>query len=286
MRRANTHSQSIMDPRSLQKIIGEFWFSVTVGSAATFIRQRLVKYNGTLRTTKYLPRDLKRAFATYYACRERIDIALMVANQYPGDDYFEFGSEGFYTFCNFLSAFDLNGHTEGKPNVKFYAFDVFGEPKAERMTTALEKQYFGVYRDLGLEHYRQAEVRLRKHAGPLLERCIQVKGHYEDTLNDDLKAQLRAENRRVGFAFLDCNIAASYQTCFNFLEDFVREDRVFIYMDEYFQTHEVPRMFDRFCANVGKRHGLKPRYIRNAGAYGALFILMAEPTGGAVSTAA
>jgi len=266
-----------MDARKLQNIIGDFWFSVTVGAVATVIRRRLLRYNGTLRTTRYLPRDLKRAFATYYACQERAEIAIMVANQYPGGDYFEFGSEGFYTFCNFLSAFDLNGHTEGMPDVKFYAFDIFGEPKSDASLTADETPYFAVYRGLGLHHYRRAETRLRKHAGPLIDRCVQVKGHYEDTLNDAFKAQLRAERRRVGFAFLDCNIAKSYQTCFDFLEDFVREDRVFIYIDEYFQTHEVPRMFDAFCAHVGKRYGLRPHYIRNAGAYGALFILMQEP---------
>jgi hypothetical protein len=267
-----------MISRWQRKIFGSFYFSITVGAAATFIRRRLLRYNGTLRTTKYLPPPLKQAFATYYACQERAEIAIMVANQYPGGDYFEFGSEGFYTFCNFLSAFDLNGHTEGQPDVKFYAFDIFGEPKPGASLTDLEKPYFAVYSGLGLEHYRQAETRLRKHAGPLLNRCVQVKGHYEDTLNDDFKAQLRAENRRVGFAFLDCNIAKSYQTCFDFLQDFVREDRVFVYMDEYFQTHEVPQMFDAFCAALGKRYGLRPHYIRNAGAYGALFILMREPS--------
>jgi hypothetical protein len=276
-----------MNPVWLRKIIGTFWFSITIGAAATFIRRRLLRYNGTLRTTKYLPRPLKQAFATYYACQERAEIAIMVANQYPGGDYFEFGSEGYYTFCNFLSAFDLNGHTEGKPEVKFYAFDIFGEPKSDASLTGEEKPYFAVYRGLGLDHYRQAERRLRKHAGALLDRCVEVKGHYEDTLNDDaFKARLRAENRRVGFAFLDCNIASSYQTCFDFLEDFVREDRVFVYIDEYFQTHEVPQIFAKFCAELGRRYGLQPHYIRNAGAYGALFILMRDPAAGGAAKAA
>jgi hypothetical protein len=257
--------------------IRDLCFSATVAAVAVFIRHRLIRHNGTLRSTKYLPWRLRQSFATYYACQERAEIAIMVANQYPGGDYFEFGSEGFYTFCNFLTAFHLNGHTEGKPDVKFYAFDIFGEPKSEAQLTSEEKPYFAVYRGLGIEHYRRAEARLRNH-DLMLDRCVQVKGHYEDTLNETFKAQLRAENRRVGFAFLDCNIAKSYQTCFDFLEDFVREDRVFIYIDEYFQTHEVPRMFEAFCANVGKRYGLRPHYIRNAGAYGALFILMHEPT--------
>jgi len=36
-------------------------------------------------------------------------------------------------------------------------------------------------------------------------------------------------------------------------------------------------MFEAFCAIAGKRYGLRARYIRNAGAYGALFLLMREP---------
>jgi|ERR1700733_13291115 hypothetical protein len=262
-------------------------FSATVAAAAVFIRNRLIRHNGTLRTSKYLPWRLRQSFATYYACQERAEIALMVANQYPGGDYFEFGSEGLYTFCNFLTAFHLNGHDVGMPDAKFYAFDIFGEPKPDTSLSSEEKPYFAVYRNLGLQHYRRAEARLRNH-NLMLDRCVKVQGHYEDTLNDDaFKAQLRTENRRVGFAFLDCNIASSYQACFDFLEDFVREDRVFIYIDEYFQTHEVPDMFTKFCAEVGRRYGLRPHYIRNSGAYGALFILMRDPAlGGAAKVAA
>jgi hypothetical protein len=56
----------------------------------------------------------------------------------------------------------------------------------------------------------------------------------------------------------------------------MRPDRSFIYMDEYFLTLEVPEMFAEFCEKVRDRHGLTARYIRNAGAFGALFILMQE----------
>ena len=48
-------------------------------------------------------------------------------------------------------------------------------------------------------------------------------------------------------------------------------------MDEYFLTLEVPEMFVAFCEKVRKSHGLTARYIRNAGAFGALFIFMQEP---------
>ena len=52
-------------------------------------------------------------------------LRFIVANQYPGGDYFEFGSEGFRTFRNFLSAFHLNGHTEKMPDVKILCFRYF-----------------------------------------------------------------------------------------------------------------------------------------------------------------
>jgi hypothetical protein len=255
--------------------IGSAAYSATVGALASIIQQLVIRHDGMLRTTKHLPRRLRQSLASYYACRERAEIAVMVGNQYPGGDYFEFGSESLHTFCNFLSAFHLNGHAEAMPDTKFFAFDVFGEPKSDGFLTAVEKPYFAVYRNLGSYHYRQAETRLRNH-GLMLDRCVMVKGHFEDTLNDAFKARLRAENRRVGFAFLDCNIPSSYKTCFGFLREFIREDRAFIYMDEYFQTNEVPSLFDEFCTATGQRYGLRAHYIRNAGAYGALFILMRE----------
>jgi hypothetical protein len=252
-------------------------FSATGGLVEAVIRNCLMTHDGRLRTTRYLPWFIRRPIANHFAYRDWAQIALIVANQYPGGDYFEFGSEGFRTFRNFLSAFHLNGHAERMPDVKFFAFDVFGEPKPDVALTDTEQPYFAVYRDLGAYHYRKAETRLRHHR-LMLDRCVVVKGHFEDTLNSDFKARLRAENRRIGFAFLDCNIASSYKTCFDFLQDFIRPDRAFVYMDEYFQTNEVPALFDAFCAAVGDRHRLRARYIRNAGAFGALFILMREQT--------
>jgi hypothetical protein len=248
-------------------------YSATAGVFEGVIRRCMFSHDGRLRTTKYLPWYLRRSFANHFASREWAKIALIVANQYPGGDYFEFGSEGFRTFRNFLSAFHLNGHTERMRDVKFFAFDVFGEPKTHSSLTEIEQPYFAVYRGLGPDYYRMAEARLRRH-GLLLNRCVLVKGHFEDTLNEQFKARLRAENRRVGFAFLDCNIASSYKTCFDFLLDFMRDDRAFIYMDEYFQIEGVADLFDDFCKTIKSRYGLHARYVRDAGAFGALFALM------------
>lgn len=268
---------SSLAPGKVKAKVAEFYrslpYSATAGVLEGIVRRCLISHDGRLRTTKYLPWYLRRSLASHFSYKEWAEIALIVANQYPGGDYFEFGSEGFRTFRNFLSAFHLNGHGEKLPDVKFFAFDVFGEPKSDTALTEVEQPYFAVYRGLGSSYYRKAEARLRHH-GLMLDRCVITKGHFEDTLNEDFKARLRAENRRIGFAFLDCNIPSSYKTCFDFLQDFMREDRAFIYMDEYFQIGGVADLFDSFCEVMKTRHGLKARYVRDCGAFGALFNLM------------
>ena len=235
---------------------------------------RLIQHNGRLRSSRRLPARLKAAFANRYAILERTEVALTVASMYSGGDYFEFGSESFTTLRNFLTAFDLNSRATGHlKDIKFFAFDVFGDVDSGRGVPQKDRWYYEHYR--GDAEYRKHEEELRRH-NLFLDRCELVKGYFEDTLNEEFKARLRRERRTVGFAFLDCNIAPSYQTCFDFLEEFMRPDRSFIYMDEYFLTLEVPAMFAQFCQKVRERHGLAARYIRNAGAFGALFILMQD----------
>ena len=254
-------------------------YSATIGVFEGVIRRWLISHDGRLRTTKYLPWYLRRSIGSHFAYREWAEIALIVATQYPGGDYFEFGSAGFRTFRNFLSAFHLSGNTEKLPDVKFYAFDIFGEPKSETALSEDERPYFAVYRGLGTNYYRVAEKRLQRH-GLLLDRCVIKKGHFEDTLNEEFKAELRAENRRIGFAFLDCNIPSSYKTCLDFLLDFIREDRAFVYIDEYFQIPGVADLFDAFSEAAKARYGLRTRYVRDAGAFGALFSLIRDPGAG------
>jgi hypothetical protein len=103
-----------------------------------------------------------------------------------------------------------------------------------------------------------------------------VRGYFQDTLNDSFRAKLRTEQRSVGFAFLDCNIASSYEPVFLFLDEFIRKDRAFVYMDEYFITPGVPEMFAAMCDRLYQSHRLKSYYVRNAGGFGALFSLMQE----------
>jgi hypothetical protein len=248
-------------------------YSMSAGVLEGALRRVMISHDGRLRTSRYLPWYLRRSMSAHFAYREWADIALVVANQYPGGDYFEFGSESFRTFRNFLSAFHLNGHSKGMPDTRFYAFDVFGEPKSAAGLSDVERPYFAVYEGLGARHYRISEAKLRRH-GLMLDRCHIIKGHFEDTLNESFKAQLRSEKRQIGFAFIDCNIPSSYKTCLDFIGEFINRDRAFIYLDEYFQIAGVADLFDEFCAEMKEKHGLKTRYVRDAGGFGALFCLM------------
>lgn len=237
------------------------------------LKRREIKDDaGVLRSVARLTDGQKSALATAYAYRARADIALDVACAYPGGDYFEFGSAGLCTFRSFLAAFDINsGHTRGFPDVKFWAFDIFGNPDQGSGAPTAERGYFEGWR--GTEVANDPDLLLTPY-GPLKDRCILVPGYYQDTLNEALKAKIRAERRKIGFAFLDCNLGSSYEIVFNFLIDVIVPDKMFIYLDEYLMDPPVASLYQKFSAEVKRRHGLTSLYIRNAGSFGALFCLM------------
>ncbi len=240
------------------------------GLVADATWSRMFRHNGIMRSSRFLPSRLKRLFEMRYAMRQRAEIALAVASMYPGADYFEFGCAGFRTLRNFLTAFDLNDRPALSPGTKFFAFDIFGDVDAGGGPRG-EAAYFEHYR--GDEIYRENFRQLQRH-GLFADHIEIVKGYFEDTLNEQFRARLRKEGRRVGFAFLDCNIPSSYKTCFDFLEEFIQPGRAFVYMDEYFCTEGVPELFEKFCSGVRQRHQLRAHYVRNAGAFGALFCFM------------
>jgi hypothetical protein len=112
--------------------------------------------------------------------------------------------------------------------------------------------------------------------GALKDRCIMIPGYYQDTLNDALKAKMQAEKRRIGFAFLDCNLGPSYKLIFDFLIDVIGPYRMFIYLDEYFidTKPSVNVLYDEFAAAAKRRYDLNSIYVRNAAGCGALFCLV------------
>ncbi len=101
-----------------------------------------------------------------------------------------------------------------------------------------------------------------------------MQGYFQDTLTDKLKAEFR--NRKIGFVFVDVNIASSYKMVFDFLLDVMKPERIFIEIDEYFEEHKPPihTLYQDFAAKAKQRYNLDSMYMRNAGAFGALFCLM------------
>jgi hypothetical protein len=108
----------------------------------------------------------------------------------------------------------------------------------------------------------------------LKDRCVLVQGYFEDTLNDEFRAKMRANNQKIGYAFVDCNSEQSYKVVFDFLIDVIGADKMFIYLDEYFMDAPVDRLYRQFTEEAKKRYGLNSLYMRNAGSFGALFCLM------------
>jgi hypothetical protein len=237
----------------------------------------LFNQHGVLKSTKDIPDSRRIDYALYIPYRERAEIALHVAHFWRGGDYFEFGSDGMATFRNLLTGFDLNGMQAKYPDTRFYAFDIFGEcSESIAQKERSERAYFESYADIpGVNKYQQALSTIRDH-GLFLDRCVLRKGLFEDTLNQEFKDGYKAERRSISFAFLDCNILSSYRTCFDFIIDFVRPG-TFVYMDEYYVTQGVPALFDRFCDRLKAEMGdVRPLFVRNAGTFGALFLLAAK----------
>jgi hypothetical protein len=228
---------------------------------------------GVLRSVSGMSRKRKSLIASARNYRARSEIALDVCSNYPGGDYFEFGAGSLNSFKAFLAAFDLNGLAERFPQSRFYALDIFGNPESGSGAPAAERDYF--------EHWRNpidvaAPVASLSKYGALKERCVIIPGYFQDTLNEKLKDELRRADRSIGFAFVDVNIASSYKIVFDFLLDVMKPQRMFIEIDEYFEDHRPPihPIYQDFAAKAKQRFNLDSLYMRNAGAFGALFCLM------------
>ncbi len=231
-----------------------------LGSSNCSFMSLLNEY-GVLNSSKDLTDEQKRTISIWFDFKERAEVAMIVAQFYPGGDYFEFGSEGTGTLRNFLTSFDLTDRINAFPDMRFYAFDIFGD-----MTGATgDHSYFESWNDPNNDRYEAAQRYVKQH-GLFEDKVYLVKGFFSKTLTPTFKKNHLSEGRRIGFAFLDCNITNSYREVFHFLEDCLT-DKAFIYMDEYFCNPDVPKMFSGFI----DQQSLKSYYVRNAGAFGALF---------------
>lgn len=228
----------------------------------------LYKNGGPLRSTVGSSLADKTTADCYFQHREKADVALTVGTSWYGGDYFEFGSHDLNTFRNMLSAYDLCGMTRNYDDVRFYAFDIFG--KVDERADQGFKDYVAAYTKNGCrlaEHERY----IADH-GLYPDRCHLVQGLFADTLTPERRDAYMAEGRKIGFAFLDCNIGPSYKTVFEWIFPMLGEHS-YIYMDEYLQNPDVIAQFEQFTAALRKKRNMGAVWVRNAAGFGGLFRL-------------
>lgn len=133
--------------------------------------------HGVLCPVSYLTPGQRMVTASARNYRARSEIALDVASNYPGGDYFEFGAGSLNSFRAFLAAFDLYELATVFPESRFYAFDIFGNPDHGSGPPPEDRQYF--------EHWRNpfdvaAPLASLKPFGALKDRCVIVPGYFQE----------------------------------------------------------------------------------------------------------
>ena len=235
---------------------------------------RMFKLWGYLRSSAGFDEQAKLNANLYFQYREKAEVALTVCSSWYGGDYFEFGAHDLNTFRNMLSAYDICGLQKTYPDVRFYAFDIFGSMKTDKPGTKKEidefKDYFAPFVQSGDQYERHLQY-INEH-NLFKEQCVLVRGFFQDTLSDEFKEKYKGENREIGFVFLDCNITPSYKIVFEFIYDLMTPHS-YIYMDEYFSNQEAMQYFDEFTRRLREDREIGCVYVRNAGGFGALFLL-------------
>lgn len=228
---------------------------------------KLFKPNGPLASSAALSLSEKIQTDVYYQHKEKAECALTVGTSWYGGDYFEFGSHDLTTFRNMLTAYDVCSLTRRFEDVRFYAFDVFGDDTGvDDEFRAAYPQYLAQGNQIALHRQYIEEHSLYK------DKCHLVQGLFKNTLTNEFKAKYQAEGRNIGFAFIDCNMASSYATVFDFIFDLMLTES-HIYMDEYFQSAAVINLYQKFTDRLRKERNMGSVYIRNAGGFGGLFRL-------------
>jgi len=235
----------------------------------TFHLDKIYKSNGPLKSTFGSSRGELTFLDVIFHFRESSQISLTVGSSWYGGDYMEFGSHDLNTFRNMLSAYHISGMAQAYKDVRFYAFDIFGklEDKDGKLGSDI-LNYFSPYSSQGDKY--QWHLEMIKAHGLYVDQCILVQGLFEQTLTNKFKTAYLNEKRKIGFAFLDCNVASSYKTVFEFIFDLLAENS-YVYMDEYLQNPDVIVLFNDFCASLRARRKMGAVYIRNAGGFGGLF---------------
>lgn len=246
-------------------------------------------YNGPLVSTKVWSEQDRTDTDIFYQHKEKAECALVAMSSWYGGDVFEFGSHDLNTFRNLLTAIHLSGMSKGM-DTRFYAFDAFGKfPDMGELN-----DYFKPYSSQG-DQIKKHEAYIAEH-GLFIDRVYLIQGLFQDTCTNEFKQKWRQskhpiiddscvarswhishdmqypKERQIGFASLDCNIAQSYKTVFEFIFDMMSSNS-YIYMDEGLQNPDVMAQWEEFQINLNYKRKIRTAYIRNAGGFGSLWRL-------------
>lgn len=230
---------------------------------------------GSMKSSAGMPPQAKTAADVHFQHREKAEIAMTVGSSWYGGDYFEFGSHDLATFRNMLSAYDICGMTRAYEDVRFYAFDIFGSLKTSLSdvdTGGMDAETFRAY----VAPYTCKGDRLDQHQGFVrdhglyVDKCHLVQGLFSDTLTAKRREAYLAEGRRIGFAFLDCNMGSSYKTVFEWIFPMLAGNS-YVYMDEYLQSPTVIEYWEQFVSELRIRRNMNTVWVRNAAGFGGLF---------------
>ncbi len=221
----------------------------------------------------------------YFLNRERAKVAIQAAQFFQGGDYMEFGSIGANTMRNFLSAAKFTNIDTKYPETLFWAFDFFGDfdgisDESKKVFSSSQEKYFNNWsstKEAPKPHHQADEfMKIIHQHGVLAGRVRTVAGYFEDTLNTELREKFKAEDRKIGFAFLDCNLVASYRTVFSFITDFIFPGS-FIYLDENYvrvgeDGYDIKPAVEEFKKDLAEKN-MVIDFICSAGAFGALYLV-------------
>lgn len=250
---------------------------------------QLFKINGPLESSQYWSDQDRQDTEVYFHHAAKGEVMLTIASSWYGGDMCEFGSGDLNTFRDFLTSYNICGMTRAYPDVKFYAFDVFGKLEEDIGEHAA---YFDPYTKNG-DRLSWHQDLLNSH-GLYLDKCQLVQGLFKNTLTKEFKEKWRndkiagvdysetalhlpaefrnSDKRQIGFASLDCNIPSSYKTVFEWIFDAMAPNS-YIYMDEGLQSAEVLSMWKQFTTALREKRNIDVAYIRNAAGFGSLWRL-------------
>ncbi len=137
-------------------------------------------------------------------------------------DYFEFGCHKARTFRMALS----EARKKSFDFMNFYACDSF-----EGLPEASEIDKFPGWEKGNLKTTDDVFMRLINNHNVYADKVTLVKGYFNNSLNEELKSELKAKNRKIAVAYIDSDFYESARDVLAFLEDFIQEGTVIAFDD-------------------------------------------------------